>query len=233
MDLFETLARTWPAAETRRVGAWLARRGEGGGRRVSCATAEAEGAAEDVEAVEATMRGWGQTPLVMVRAGEAALDAALAARGWAAADPTLMLAGETAALAEGPRPEEAIDCEAPLACMATLWEEEGVGPGRRAVMERAAGPKTWLLGRRGQTLGATAFVGLHGEVVMIHGLAVAGAVRRRGLGALMTRAAASWGAERGATTLALAVTEANAPARALYGRLGMREAARYHYRVAP
>ncbi|PJN94439.1 N-acetyltransferase, partial [Amaricoccus sp. HAR-UPW-R2A-40] len=39
--------------------------------------------------------------------------------------------------------------------------------------------------------------------------------------------------DRGAVTLALAVAEANAPARALYDRLGMAEAARYHYRIAP
>ena len=35
-----------------------------------------------------------------------------------------------------------------------------------------------------------------------------------------------------AVALALAVTRANAPARALYGRLGMTEVDRYHYRAA-
>ena len=49
----------------------------------------------------------------------------------------------------------------------------------------------------------------------------------------MTGAAAAWAAAEGAATLALAVTRANAPARALYARLGLAEAAAYHYRVAP
>jgi hypothetical protein len=50
---------------------------------------------------------------------------------------------------------------------------------------------------------------------------------------VLTRAAAAWATGRGVPTLALAVTEGNAPARALYAGLGMAEAARYHYRLAP
>ena len=41
------------------------------------------------------------------------------------------------------------------------------------------------------------------------------------------------GAGAGRRDLRLAVTAANAPARALYARLGMDEAAAYHYRLAP
>jgi ribosomal protein S18 acetylase RimI-like enzyme len=229
MDLHEALAHTWPPAETRRIGPWLARRGDGGGKRVSCATLD--GPFADLEAVEATMRDWGQPPLVMVRPEDTALDAALAARGYAMSDPSFLLAVGAADLAQSPSPEEAIDCDAPLACMIALWRDEGVDPGRLAVMDRAEGPKTWLLGRRDQTFGAAAFVAIHGEVAMLHGLAVSRATRRLGIGALMTRAAATWAAERGATTLALAVAADNAPARALYEGLGMREADRYHYRV--
>lgn len=228
MDPFDALARTWPPAETRRVGPWLARRGDGGGKRVSCATLH--GAFGEIDALAATMRAWGQPPLVMVREGEADLDSALAAEGYVVADPGRILVGETAALAAGPLSEEAIDCDLPLACIAALWQAEGVGPDRRAVMARVTCPRTWLLGRRGQTLGAAAFVAACGETAMLHSLAVAWGVRRRGLGALMTRTAAAWAAGHGATTLAVAVTEANVPGRALYAALGMREAARYHYR---
>jgi GNAT superfamily N-acetyltransferase len=67
---------------------------------------------------------------------------------------------------------------------------------------------------------------------MLHALEVTPETRRRGIATLMTRAAARWAAELGCATLALAVTEANAPARALYAVMGMREVARYHYRIA-
>jgi ribosomal protein S18 acetylase RimI-like enzyme len=50
---------------------------------------------------------------------------------------------------------------------------------------------------------------------------------------LLLEAAARFAAAHGADTLALAVAEANAPARALYRRLGMTEAGGYHYRIAP
>lgn len=228
-DLFATIAATWPPAETRRLGPWTLRRGGDGGKRVSAATLE--GDLGDIEAAEAAMRGWGQAPLVMVRPGEAALDAALAARGYRTRDATRMLAGDAAAIAGGTPPETALDCEGPLACMAAIWDAGGIGAGRRAVMDRAAGPRAWLLGRTEDAPAACAFVAMDGDVAMLHALEVAGWARRRGLGALLTRAAAAWGAARGATTLALVVTEANAPAAALYGGLGLREAARYHYRA--
>jgi GNAT superfamily N-acetyltransferase len=99
-------------------------------------------------------------------------------------------------------------------------------------MDRAAGPKIWLLGRSGDRPAACAFVAAHGDAAMLHALEVTPGARRKGIATLMTGAAARWAAERGCATLALAVTEANTPARALYAGMGMREVARYHYRVA-
>jgi GNAT superfamily N-acetyltransferase len=100
-------------------------------------------------------------------------------------------------------------------------------------MDRAAGPKAWLLGRLGDRPAACAFVAMHGDLAMLHALGVAPAARRRGLGALLSRAAALWALRRGAGTLALTVADENAAAAALYAGLGMAEAARYHYRLAP
>ena len=88
---------TWPAAETRRLGPWTLRRGDGGGNRVSAATLD--GPPADPAAAEAVMRGWGQPPLFMIRPGEDALDACLAARGYLERDPTLIAAAPAAALA--------------------------------------------------------------------------------------------------------------------------------------
>ena len=61
---------------------------------------------------------------------------------------------------------------------------------------------------------------------MLHALEVAPFARRQGLGRGMTRAVAAWALAAGAATLALAVTRANAPARALYDRLGMPDGGR-------
>jgi len=235
---FDVLAATWPAAETVALGPWTLRRGMGGGNRVSAATLDGSpvgapgGSLGRLSEVEAAMRGWGQRPLVLLRPGEAELDDALAARGYVARDGSVLLAAAAADLA-GPPVETAIDCDGPLRCMAEIWAAGGVGPARLDVMARAAGPKTWLLGRLGDRPAACAFVAVHGGVAMLHALEVEPAARRRGVGALLTRAAARWARDRGAPRLALAVTEANAVARALYAGLGMAEVARYHYREAP
>jgi GNAT superfamily N-acetyltransferase len=229
-DLFDVLHATWPAAETRRAGPWTLRRGDRGGSRVSAATLD--GAMAEFEAAEAAMHAWQQRPVFMVRTGETTLDEALAERGYARFDPTVLMAIDTGALV-GETDGLTMVCDAPLACQAEIWAAGGIGTPRLAVMTRARGTKTWLLGRAGDRPAATAFVAVHDGVAMLHALEVSPDARRAGLGGAMTRAAARWAASHGAGTLALAVTEANAPARALYAGLGFRERAGYHYRGAP
>jgi ribosomal protein S18 acetylase RimI-like enzyme len=229
-ELFAALAATWPAAETHRLGPFTLRRGAGGGNRTSAATLD--GPFGDLAEAEAAMRAWGQRPLFQIRPGEAELDAALEARGYRLHEPSALYAAPSEALA-APVGLAAIPCAAPLACMVELWAAEGAGPARRAVMERAPEPRTWLLGRLDERPMACAFVAVARGIAMLSALVVAPEARRRGLAARMTRGAAAWAAARGAATFGLAVTRANAPARALYESLGMAEAARYHYRIAP
>jgi len=231
MDLLAVLEATWPAAETAQAGPWHLRRGMGGGNRVSAATLE--GPPGDPTDAEAVMRGWGQRPLFMVRPGEDALDAALAARGYSLHDASILLEGTVAGLAAPVLDATAIDCEGRLACMDAIWAAGGIGPARLAVMDRVAGPRAFLLGRLGDRPAACGFVAVAGGIAMLHALEVAPFARRQGIGARLTRLAAHWAAGQGAARLALAVTDANAPARALYGGLGLAEAARYHYRLAP
>jgi GNAT superfamily N-acetyltransferase len=230
-DLFAALAATWPAAETVRLGPWTLRRGEGGGNRVSAATLD--GPTADPSGAEAAMRAWGQPPLFMIRPGDEPLDALLAARGYAVHDPSALHAAPAATLAWTAPDESAVFGEAPLACMAEMWAAGGIGPGRLAVMQRAPAPRVFVLGRLGDRPAGCAFAVVHGATAVLHALEVAPFARRQGLGARMTRALAAWSRDAGAATLAVAVTRANAPARALYAGLGMAEAASYHYRIAP
>ncbi|WP_341212535.1 GNAT family N-acetyltransferase [uncultured Limimaricola sp.] len=218
---FAALAATWPARAVRDLGPVRLRDGAGGGSRVSAATLEGPFEARDIEAAEAAMHLEGYTPLFMVRAGEEALDAVLAARGYILADPTLILAA----------PLDALDIAAPeadwppTADQLALWADGGIGPSRIAVMERVAAPKAVL-----DHPGGCAFVGRHGSVAMLHALEVAASARRRGVGRALMEMAAGWARAQGALTLTLAVTRANAPARALYAGLGYAEVTSYHYR---
>jgi N-acetylglutamate synthase len=100
-------------------------------------------------------------------------------------------------------------------------------------MARPSGPRMTLMARADDRPVGVAFVALDDDIAMIHAIEVAPRHRRKGGGGLLMRGAASFAAEHGAGWLTLAVTEANAPARALYEGLGMALAGRYHYRIAP
>ncbi len=221
-DLFAALEATWPPASRHRVGPWTLRDGAGGGKRVSAATSDGPVTAADL----ATAGG-----LVMVRAGQEALDTLLAQAGFRVVDPTVLYLAPIAPVAVQPPHLTAIPVWPPLAMQRRLWADAGIGPARVAVMERAAGPKTALLGRIKDRAAATAFVALHRSIAMVHALEVVPGFRRMGVARYMMQGAACWARDQGADWLALAVTEANRPARALYETLGMHEAGRYHYRA--
>ena len=87
-------------------------------------------------------------PLWRVRAGEAALDAALAARGYARRDPTRLWWAEAEHLAPD-RPERLTGFAIwpSIAILRDLWAAGGIGPARLAVMARAGNPKTAILAR--------------------------------------------------------------------------------------
>ena len=171
-------------------------------------------------------------PLWRVHAGEAALDAALAARGLAARDPTRLWWAEAQALApERPERMTGFAVWPPVAIMREIWAAGGIGPARLAVMRRVAAPRTGFLARACDRPAGVAFAAAAGGVALVHAIEVAPALRRRGVGLSLLRHAAWWARGRGAGHLALAVTEANGPANALYERAGMTPAPGYHYRV--
>ncbi len=237
--LMAALDATWPAAETVDRAGWRLRLGAGGGKRVSAASPlGASAGLGDVAEAEAAMRAWGQPPLFRLTEGDAALDrsldGALAARGYAPVDPTLLYAVPVARLAgEASHLAAVYRVEGLPAILEEIWEAGGIGPGRRAVMARVRLPKAQLLSRAGDVPCGAAFVAVDGEVAMVHAIEVLARLRRHGAARLLMEGAARFAAEHGAATLALAVTEANVPARGLYARLGMAEAGRYHYRIAP
>jgi GNAT superfamily N-acetyltransferase len=226
------LAATWPAAGTRRIGPVTLHDGAGGGKRVSAATLDGPLDPSALAAAEAAMQAEGRAPLFRVRAGQGDLDAWLAARGYATVDPTRFYTAPAAALARPPRPISLFGLWPPLAIQRQLWAEAGIGPARMAIMERTAPPKAAFIARVDNRAAGVGFCALHGTIAMLHALEVLPGVRRKGVGRLMVTGIAHWAQTQGAPTLALAVTEGNVAARALYETLGMRDAGGYHYREA-
>lgn len=228
--LMEATDATWPAAEMLDFGGWRLRSGAGGGKRVSAASPLGGGAVEDAEAV---MREWGQPPLFRLTAADAELDSDLQRLGYQLIDEVVLYAGPVERLSgDGSHVAALYRCQFAPAIMEEIWAAGGIGPGRLRVMDRVSGPCARLLSRAADTPCGAAFVAVDGDVAMIHAIEVLPALRRQGAGRLLMEGAARFAADHGAAWLALAVTKANEPARALYGRMGMAEAGRYHYRIA-
>lgn len=229
-DLARAFDATWPPAEQADAGGFRVARSPGGGGRLNSARAAGPWTGADIDAAAALQRGRGGAARFLVPDGDTALAEALARRGLVEADRTVVLHAPVAALLEPPVPPvTALAIWPPLAIQLDLWAEAGIGSARLAAMDRAAAPKTALLGRVRDRAAGVGFVAISGPVAMVHALAVAPEFRRMGVAAWMTRRAAHVAAEHGADRLALAVTRANDGALALYARLGFVEAAGYRY----
>ncbi|MDX5402441.1 MAG: GNAT family N-acetyltransferase [Rhodobacterales bacterium] len=232
--LYDVIDGTWPAAATWRAGPFLMRRGDGGGQRVSAATATGPVTGADIDAAEAAMQSIGQPRLFQIRAGDDALDAALDARGYRIVDPVnLYVAPVEAVATQRPPPVTAFCVWEPLAIQIDIWAKGGIGPGRLAVMHRAKGPKTSILGRINDHPGGTAFVAIHDGVAMVHAVEVLPHQRKQGMAGWFMRMAAFCARDNGATHLAVVCTQANTGANALYASLGMALVGQYHYRKHP
>ena len=228
--LFTVMEATWPSASVQQVGPWLIRDGQGGGKRVSAATALPGWLADDIAQAEAAMAALNQSALFLIRGGEDDLDGALAARGYRIVDPVVAYAVPVATLTQMPDHMATFPHWPPMAIAADLWAEGGIGPARLAVMQRASGPKTVILGRAGDRASGAAFVAIHHATAMLHALEITPALRRQGSAHNILRAAAIWAQENGAETLSLVVTTAYSAARRLYASFGMQVVGNYHYR---
>ena len=232
--LLAALEATWPPAsvDETTVPGWRLRDGAGGGKRVSSAVSLG---GRDFEAAAEAMRARGERPLIQVPGSDEALDRALEAAGWEVVDPTVLMVGPSEALAALPLPKHSknVHVRARLVLLDEIWEAGGVDAARRAVMARCALPKVTVLSRTDEAVAGVAWVAVDGDVGMVHAIEVRAEQRRQGSGRSALAGAARFAAEQGATWLALAVTEANAPARALYEAAGMETVGRYRYRRAP
>ena len=232
-QLYRVLDATWPPSRFVNAGPWLLREGKGGGQRVSAATAISLVSETDIEAAEAAMRDLGQRPIFMIRPEDTELDHWLERRGYTLADPVNIYVSRAHDLAGALAPAIATASWPPLAVQREIWQSGGVGPARIAVMERAATPKTAILGRDRDSPAGVAYVGILDGIAMLHALEVSPNHRRAGVGLAILRAAANWSVANGAEWLTLIVTRQNVPANALYARLSMARVAGYHYRRAP
>lgn len=231
--LMAAIDATWVAAERAPLGDWIVRRGAGAGGRAGSIWMRGDPGmplADALARAAVLQRGWGEQPLLMLPDSEPDRAAVAAAHGWTIGERTTLMAARCAEVAaHGTGGLMVVQVRCPLAVMEELWDSTGTDAARRAVMDRTPEPKISLMLREDDRPAAAAFVAVDGDVAMLHAVMVGEPWRRRGVGRALTAAAAAWARDTGAQSIGLAVLSTNAPAIALYGRMGFEPRGGYRY----
>ncbi|TCC15664.1 GNAT family N-acetyltransferase [Kribbella sindirgiensis] len=161
------------------------------------------------------------------------LDAHLAARGYELRNPTLVqCAAISDVLAKLPAPPFEVDISTTPSTGWTdrWWSVDGRGDDSRPIAEQilVRGKALYAMVPDGAQAKAIGRLALVDDTAGLYCLAVDERFRRQGLASAVIH-----GLLQAATTkwVWLSVLEDNAPARALYDRLGFQTVSRYHYRV--
>lgn len=232
---------SWRPVDVVHVDGWQVGRTSGFTRRANSVAALAAPADPEtaLDRVEELYAATGLPSIVRVCSTSAPgdLDGRLAARGYAPAAPTQVMA---AGVAAGPDQRENDDLrvsDRPDESWLRGWLEVkagGAGPDLSLAARLLTGaPAVYLaappLGP-GRAPAGVIRAAHHGGWVALSCLTVAPDARRRGLGRLLTLSALRWARTTGAGRAFLQVEESNAGAVALYASLGFAVVDRYHYR---
>jgi GNAT superfamily N-acetyltransferase len=232
------MAEGWPPAETLRLAGWTCGFDAGVTRRANCVLPldhDGTDLASALEAAEAAYAVRGLPPVFKLGPGARpdGLDAALAARGYRTEGLARVLGRPLAGAETDPALPVAVTDTPDPAWSAIVNGAGPDRPARDAIVARIRRPRlvatTWLDGR--PAAGGLGVV--LDELLLVTALVTRPQARRRGAARALLAALAEAATARGLDRLILQVEADNAPAAALYDRLGWHELYRYAYRVAP
>ncbi len=244
MDIrsIETLERrafaAWPALRTQTRDGWVMRFADGHTKRANSINPVAPGTgdlAARIAAAEADYAAAGLPPVFRITPlAEPGLDDALAARGYAAFDESLVMVGP---LPPGhAEPDVTLDTD-PIASgwladfgRATEADAKSLATLARMFAHRVTGTGFARLTRNGTPLAFAMAVPDGGDLGFFEVLTVAQA-RGQGLALRTLSACCAWARSQGAIRAYLQVTAGNTAAIALYRKLGLEIAYRYFYRA--
>ena len=227
----------WPAVETADLGGWAWRFSDGGSQRANSVSAlhftesNVESTIDEVERRYAALEAPPQFQVSDV-SSPSDLDAHLARRGYTINDPCVTL---VKTLGTDSSPPAGTDCsDSPSIGWFTCYSSV-ITPARQMTAPRILAsiprPRVFCGYMRDSRIVATALgVPLDG-IIIAECVATHAEARGTGAASNVMRALEVWGAARGCQYAALQAVTTNAPAQALYKRLGYMPIGRYHMRV--
>lgn len=236
----EASLNAWPARRQLLYDGWIVRLTDGYTKRANSVTPlypSALGLGDKIARCEAIYRDRGLPPIFRLTslACPPGLDEALDRRGYRVVDPTLVLHLDLAAGALT-SPRDPLCYPSPEEWLHAYTRLSGARPeneAKHAEILRAIAFTTLYacVGEPGDPVACGLGV-LEDDLFGLFDLVTAPAHRRRGHGTALVTGMLRWARAKGARHAYLQVVGDNAPACAMYERLGFREAYRYWYRVA-
>jgi N-acetylglutamate synthase len=226
-ELAALASRAWPATETARLGDWTLRAAAGFTRRANSVLVTGDPGVPTAQALETVVRWYGSrglTPYLQMPDASPYAEQ-VAAAGWAREADTVVRAAPLAPLLELPATGVATS-RTPDAAWLAAYHRTGTLAGA-ALKVVSGGPGVWFASVPGAAIGRVA---VEGPWALFGAVEVTPAARRGGLATAVMGALARRAHAEGATAAYLQVEADNAPARALYDRLGFTDHDRYHYR---
>ena len=235
----EASLNAWPALHQMLLDGWVLRFARGFTKRANSVTPLYPGSQPIEEKVRFCENLYARERLQSVfrlTAGadgcdQAALDRCLDARGYRLADSTLVLGASVAPEAVSPRwsvltLKEWLNAYAALTGMPDKFMRL-----HGAILNAIRTECAHAVLRHGDEVLACGLGVVERGLLGLFDVVTDPTHRRQGCGEELVRGLLDWGCERGARTAYLQVTEGNAPAQALYRKLGFAERYRYWYRI--
>jgi N-acetylglutamate synthase len=238
-DLERLAARSWRGLEEEPYGDWVLRAGGGFTGRANSVLVLGR-PPDDLPTAVATVTDWyarrGLRPRAQVpMPGNEEADAAFDAAGWVRDDDNLVLTAALAGWAESSVPVSLAATPDDAWLVGYRYRGTPLPPVAADVLVNAAGPVFAAV--RCDPEPAPLAAVARGVVVdgwlCVTAVTVDDRYRRRGLATAVMAALGTWARDRGGHSCLLQVAGGNAPALALYERLGFTEHHRYHYRLGP
>jgi N-acetylglutamate synthase len=235
----ETCLNAWPALREVLLDGWLLRFSEGLTRRANSANPLRPVAHADVPACEALYRRLRLPTIFRVLSLlDPAVDNRLASAGYTREGESCVLYGMIDEIETVRNPDVQLVSEATpgwFAAMATLQQHtQEQAATYRGIVGQVAIPTAFVtLSAEGEVV-ALAYGAIHDGFLCYESVVTDSRRRRQGYGRRIITALAAWAKEHGAHGACLEVEAGNAPARALYDAIGLKqELYRYHYRRGP